>query len=496
INGTIGCHWVYEISEKEWKGKEVSIAHLRVFGCDSYVKVKDIARDKLDAKSVKCTFIGYGLLYEWGYRFGIIEFLQVVRSRDVTFNEDSIYGAKTATDSKITQSPGGISDTSEGSENSGSFEDSGRSDEEDCEDRASSKEGGFETQQVRRSTRESRAPVRYSPSANYLLLTENGEPESYSESLNYQQEKRHYIASGCSGLKKSRMAGKGTRLDWLVLSIVASEDLHLEQLDVKTAFLHGDLDEDIYMTQPEGFHSVGKEENLMCKLNKSLYRLKQAPRLCYLKKVGSSSIILLLYVDDMLVAGSDMAEIKKLKRQLSQEYEMKDLGSANQILNMSIIRDKMKGTLRLSQEIYKGEVFKESNDKEIQRRDVEHSVGSVMYAMVCTRPNIAHAVGVVSRFMSNPRREHWEAIKWLLRYLKLHGTIVSWMSRIQKCAAMSATEAEYMAITETGKELKELNFKEDYLRKEPCRYAHQGGDNQRREACASSKLAFRDKLMN
>ncbi|GKB23090.1 putative RNA-directed DNA polymerase [Tanacetum coccineum] len=125
----------------------------------------------------------------------------------------------------------------------------------------------------------------------------------------------------------------------LVLSIVAAENLHLEQLDVKTTFLHGDLDEDIYMTQPEGFQSAGKEENLVCKLKKSLYGLKQAPRqwylkfdsfmqragykrcamdhCCYLKKVGSSSIILLLYVDDMLVAGSDMAEIKKLKRQLS-----------------------------------------------------------------------------------------------------------------------------------------------------------------------------------
>nr|GEU70842.1 retrovirus-related Pol polyprotein from transposon TNT 1-94 [Tanacetum cinerariifolium] len=90
---------------------------------------------------------------------------------------------------------------------------------------------------------------------------------------------------------------QGTRLNWwlrvsnrngfspvvkmttirLVLSIVASEDLHLEQLDVKTAFLYGDLDEDIYMTQTDGFQSNGKEENLVCKLKKSLYGLKQAP---------------------------------------------------------------------------------------------------------------------------------------------------------------------------------------------------------------------------
>ncbi|GJR00719.1 retrovirus-related pol polyprotein from transposon TNT 1-94 [Tanacetum coccineum] len=229
-------------------------------GCDSYIKVKDVARDKLDAKSVKCTFIGYGS-DELGYRFWDSKSHKVIRSKDVTFNEDSLYGAKAATDSsnltkpnqKDQVSPGGSLDMSEGSKNSRSFEDSGRSDEEDSEDKASSKERGSEAPQLQRSTREFRALVRYSPLANYLLMTENGEPKSYLEALNYQQERRHYRASGCLGLKKSRMARKATRLDWLVLSIVAAENLHLEQLDVKTTFLHGDLDEDIYMTQPEGF---------------------------------------------------------------------------------------------------------------------------------------------------------------------------------------------------------------------------------------------------
>ncbi|GJW59033.1 retrovirus-related pol polyprotein from transposon TNT 1-94, partial [Tanacetum coccineum] len=83
----------FRIPEEEWQGKEVSLAHLRVFGCDSYVKVKDVARDKLDAKSVKRTFIGYGS-DEMGYRFWDSKSHKVVRSRDVTFNEDSLYGAK------------------------------------------------------------------------------------------------------------------------------------------------------------------------------------------------------------------------------------------------------------------------------------------------------------------------------------------------------------------------------------------------------------------
>ena len=113
--------------------------------------------------------------------------------------------------------------------------------------------------------------------------------------------------------------------------------------------------------------------------------------------------------------------------------------------------------------------------------------------MVCTRPDIEHAVGVVSRYMANPGKEHWEAVKWLLRYLRgtsstslcfgkgkvtlqvfvnadlggdvdsskstsgyiytIGGTAVSWMSRLQKCVSLSSTEAEYVAIAEAGKEM-------------------------------------------
>jgi ATP-binding cassette subfamily B (MDR/TAP) protein 1 len=109
----------------------------------------------------------------------------------------------------------------------------------------------------------------------------------------------------------------------VVMGIVAAENLHLEQLDVKTTFLHGELEEDIYMQQPEGFAIQGKEKQV-CKLKKSLYGLKQAPRewykkfdnfmcssgytrcqadhYCYVKYFDNSYIILLLYVDDMLIA--------------------------------------------------------------------------------------------------------------------------------------------------------------------------------------------------
>ncbi|XP_059669135.1 secreted RxLR effector protein 161-like [Cornus florida] len=206
----------------------------------------------------------------------------------------------------------------------------------------------------------------------------------------------------------------------------------------------------------------------------------------------------------MLVAGSDFKEISKLKKQLSSEFEMKVLGAAKQIIRMRINRDKHKGLcscLRLNQ-CLKTEVEKNF----MAKIPYALAIGSLMYAMVCTRPDIAYAVGAVSRLMKDPGKLHWEAVKWILRYLrgtidkclcfkrgevKLHGYVdsdftgevdhrrsiigyvfmvrtstVSWVSQIQKIVALSTTKAEYMAMTEASKEmiwlqglLTELEFK-------------------------------------
>ena len=166
---------------------------------------------------------------------------------------------------------------------------------------------------------------------------------------------------------------------------------------------------------------------------------------CYVKFFDSSYIILLLYVDDMLIVGSSIEEINDLKKQLSKQFAMKDLG-AKKILGMRIIRDKANGTLKLSQSEYVKKVFnrfnmneakpvstpldshfklsKEQSPKTEEERDYmskvpfASAIGNLMYAMMCTRPNIAHAMGVMSRFMSWLGKKHWEAVKWILRYLK------------------------------------------------------------------------------
>ena len=168
---------------------------------------------------------------------------------------------------------------------------------------------------------------------------------------------------------------------------------------------------------------------------------------CYYVKFSNNSyIILLLYVDDMLIIGSSIEEINNLKKQLSKKFAMKDLGAVKQILGKRIIRDKANSTLKLSQLEYVKKVLnrfnmneakpvstplgshfklsKEQSPKIEEERDhmskVSYAlaIGSLVYAMVCTRPNIAHVVGVVSRFMSRPGKQHCEVVKWILRYLK------------------------------------------------------------------------------
>jgi Reverse transcriptase (RNA-dependent DNA polymerase) len=226
-----------------------------------------------------------------------------------------------------------------------------------------------------------------------------------------------------------------------VLGLVAGLDLELEQLDVKTAFLHGDLEEEIYMVQPEGFEVKGKY-NMVCKLKKSLYRLKQASRQWYKKSdsfmmshgyqrtktdpcvyfkrlANGKFLILLLYVDDMLITGHDAQMIDMLKNEMSKSFDMKDMGHARQMLGMQIIRDRKTKRLWLSQEKYIERVLErfniqganevscpfpnhlklskklcpstEKENDEMSRVPYSSAVGSLMYSMVYTRPDSSYS---------------------------------------------------------------------------------------------------------
>ena len=153
------------------------------------------------------------------------------------------------------------------------------------------------------------------------------------------------------------------------MALVAHFDFDLHQMDVKTTFLNGNLEEEVYMKQHEGFSS-SEGENLACKLKKSIYGLKQASRQWYLKfhevvtsfdfeenimdqfiyqKVsGSKNCFLVLYVDDILLATNDKGLLYEVKQLLSKNFDMKDMGEVSYIIGIKIHRERSRGILGLS----------------------------------------------------------------------------------------------------------------------------------------------------
>ncbi|GJY23093.1 zinc finger, CCHC-type containing protein [Tanacetum coccineum] len=304
-------------------------------------------------------------------------------------------------------------------------------------------------------------------------------------------------------------------------------------MDVKTTFLNGDLEEKIYMKQPEGFVMPGNEHKV-CKLIKSLYGLKQAPKQwhhkfdevvlpngfvlnqsdkCVYYKFDESGkgVIICLYVDDMLIFGTDQTQVDKTKEFLSSNFSMKDMGEADVILGIRIKREN-KG-LAITQSHYIEKILKKFNcegcgpvstpmeagiklvphmGKPVNQLEYSRAIGCLMYAMTSTRPDIAYAVRKLSRFTSNPSNHHWEAIIRVFRYLKktmnyglsyvgfpsviegysdaswitnsedhtsttgwvflLGGGAISWASKKQTCITDSTMESEFVALAAARKE--------------------------------------------
>ncbi|CAA0827399.1 cysteine-rich RLK (RECEPTOR-like protein kinase) 8, partial [Striga hermonthica] len=253
----------------------------------------------------------------------------------------------------------------------------------------------------------------------------------------------------------------------ILLAVAAHMDYEVWQMDVKTVFVNENLQEDIYMQQPEGFIAKG-HEHLVCTLNRSIYGLKQALRSwnirfdeviqsygftqcpdehCVYKKNNASMVVfLMLYVDDILLIGNSKKELLDVKVWLSKQSDMKDLGEAGHILGIRVIRDRNKRMLCLFQSSYIGTVMARFSmqdskkdtlpfrkgihlSKEISPKTSQEiedmktvlyasAVGSLMYAMLCARSDISYAVGLVARYQSIPGREHCSAVKHILKYLR------------------------------------------------------------------------------
>ncbi|XP_059590838.1 retrovirus-related Pol polyprotein from transposon RE1 isoform X3 [Vitis vinifera] len=316
----------------------------------------------------------------------------------------------------------------------------------------------------------------------------------------------------------------------ILLSLAVNQDWCLQQLDIKNAFLNGDLEEEVYMEIPPGFEE-SMAKNQVCKLQKSLYGLKQSPRAwfdrftkavlklgykqgqadhtLFVKKSHARKLaILIVYVDDIILSGNDMGELQNLKKYLSEEFEVKDLGNLKYFLGMEVARSR-KGIV-VSQRKYILDLLKETGmlgckpietpmdsqkklgiEKEstpVDRGRYQRLVGRLIY-LSHTRPDIGFAVSAVSQFMHSPTEEHMEAVYRILRYLKMTpgkglffrktenrdtevysdadwagniidrrstsgycsfvwGNLVTWRSKKQSVVARSSAEAEYRALAQ------------------------------------------------
>ena len=249
-----------------------------------------------------------------------------------------------------------------------------------------------------------------------------------------------------------------------LLALAAQNDLHVHQMDVTSAFLNGELQEDIYMSQPEGYVCKGKED-LVCKLKRSIYGLKQSSRCwnsslnSYLKKLNfvqsvcdpciyvkgtENPLILAVYVDDIILICKSASEIQSVKCNLMNQYKMSDLGQLKYFLGVKVDQNVKNGTIFLSQSAYAERLinkfgmseanpvktpiepnfkFDAVNDDNRLSDPVEYQsvIGSLLYLATKTRPDICFAVGKLARYCSNPSKVHWLAAKGVIRYLK--GTV-------------------------------------------------------------------------
>jgi hypothetical protein len=249
----------------------------------------------------------------------------------------------------------------------------------------------------------------------------------------------------------------------LAVALAALFDLEIEQMDAMRAFLNSEADTEIYVEVPPGWK---EGETLLkdipewaCKLLKALYGLKQAPRL-WQKKLRSAleelgfqpctsdqcvyfnrktGILIVTYVDDMLIIGKDKGKIKTLKRDLATKFEIEDIGPANYFVGVRITRDRERKTISLCQDAYVAKILERFQmedchlvdtpmtarankfmipyDKQASKDDIElygSMIGSEMYLVVQTRPDIAYAVSVLSRFLSNLSPQHISAARRVL----------------------------------------------------------------------------------
>eukprot|EP00253_Pinus_taeda_P023262 PITA_23262 len=238
----------------------------------------------------------------------------------------------------------------------------------------------------------------------------------------------------------------------MFLALSSFQKFKVFQMDVKSAFLNGDLEEEVYIEQPDGF-ILGNDPNLVCKLKKAFYGLKQDPRACYYRldkylhqqgfSKGSANrnlyikienkklLILVVYVDDIIFGNNEEAMSQNFALVMQKEFEMSLLGEMTYFLGLQIQQNK--GGCSLS-----------ANDESVavHQPTYRSMIGSLLY-LTGTRPDIMHAVRMVGRFQANPRETHLQAVKRIFKCLQGTQNYGLWYPRDADLTLHAYTDADW-----------------------------------------------------
>ncbi|GJU56661.1 retrotransposon protein, putative, ty1-copia subclass [Tanacetum coccineum] len=488
-----------------WHGQAPKLSYLKVWGCEALVKRDTLTKpDKLEPRSIKCIFVGYPK-ETMGYSFYYPPENKVLVARNAEFLENSL----------ITQKV------------SGSLEDLEIIQEEDTHPSIDTilnhEEGDLEIYElrsdiipIRRSIRTRHAPDRMclyidaeehelgdlGEPANYKAALLDPESDKWLNAMNVEMQsmkdnevwdlvdlppngktigskwlfKKKTDMDRAVHTYKARLVTKGytqtSGIDYketfssvadirairILLAITAFYDYEIWKIDVKTAFLNGYLSKEVYMEQPEA-----SESNVT---------------------------FLILYVGDILIMGNNIPMLQDVKSYIGRCFAMKDLGEAAYILEIKIYRDRSRRLIRLCQSAYIKKILKRFYMENSKRGS------SIMYAVRCTRPDVAFAQNITSRFQQNLGDLHRTTVKNILKYLKntkdmflvyggdikqefkvscytdvgyltdaddlksqtgyvfvLNGGAVDWKSAKQSIFATSSVKAEYIATYDASKEV-------------------------------------------
>ncbi|GJY16137.1 copia-type reverse transcriptase protein [Tanacetum coccineum] len=276
----------------------------------------------------------------------------------------------------------------------------------------------------------------------------------------------------------------------LLITLEARKEWKIHHLEVKTAFLHGDLNEEVYVVQLEGFKKPGEEKKVY-KFAKSLYGLRQAPRAwnikldnnlketgfqqcmqenaVYRKVPNGEFIIVSVYVDDLFVTGTSLELINEFKKRMKSQFKMLDLGELTYYLGIKVLQEK--DCVKIKQERYALKILKEvgikdcnstlypmekdlklskvKDEPEVKATQYRKVVGCLRY-LLHTYPNITYSVGVVSRYMQSLRESHARAINTTGHIFYLGISPITWCSQKQTTVALSSCGAKFMAATSTS----------------------------------------------